>query len=252
MADMKELTGSTYFPAEGQSFRNYIEELLKAKPKFSGLFTQQSPVQPISAQGTPAQGTAQVPQSSSAPFGYDSEGNRLTAPQTNLSDAEWAAVKRLRDEQGWDNPYDTNMLKAAGAGLLGVLSGNPLSFAQGVYKASGPAQTAMDYLYEYMNPNAAASPSFNTAALTNPTIVGGLMSDYMPAVNQAIMDPRDAMVAAPVATSYPVSSPSYESAYQAVTSGYTPIQSYTDSSGNTGTLSLSSYTPTYTGSSEGE
>lgn len=211
MADMKELTGSTYFPAEGQSFRNYIEELLKAKPKFSGLFTQQSPVQPISAQGTPAQGTAQAPQSSSAPFGYDAEGNRLMAPQTNMTDAEWAAVKRLRDEQGWDNPYDTNMLKAAGTGLLGVLSGNPLSFAQSAYKASGPAQTAMDYLYEYMNPNAAASPSFNTAALTNPTIVGGLMSDFIP---------QQPVAQEPVAVSQPV--PSSSPVYSEATGGYVP------------------------------
>lgn len=69
--------------------------------------------------------------SSGAPFGYDSNGERRTAPQTNLSDEDWAAVKQMRDEQGFFNPYEIANLKAFGAVALGGLGGIPTAYKQG-------------------------------------------------------------------------------------------------------------------------
>jgi hypothetical protein len=87
--------------------------------------------------------------SSSAPFGYDSEGNRRDAPVSNLTDAEWAAIKQLRGEQGWNNPYDVANRKAFGTAVLGMLGG-PISFARGIYKAMPYGEQADSYLRNYM------------------------------------------------------------------------------------------------------
>jgi hypothetical protein len=78
---------------------------------------------------------------SSAPFGRDSEGNALNAPQTNLSDEDWSAVKRMRDEQGFFNPYEMANLKAFGAVALGGIGGIPTAYKQG--------QIAQDALQSY-------------------------------------------------------------------------------------------------------
>lgn len=63
---------------------------------------------------------------------------------TNLTDAQWAAVKQMRDDVGWGNPFDTAGLQA----MMALGSGSPLA-------AVGLIQKQMPYLDNYMAMKAA-------------------------------------------------------------------------------------------------
>jgi hypothetical protein len=58
---------------------------------------------------------------------------------TNLTDAQWAAVKQMRDDVGWGNPFDTAGLQA----MMALGAGSPLA-------AVGLIQKQMPYLDNYM------------------------------------------------------------------------------------------------------
>ena len=118
---------------------------------------------------------------SSAPFGYDAQGNARTSPQTNLTDSEWSAVKQMRDEQGFFNPYETANLKAFGSAALGMLGG-PAGFASGAYRAKGFGDEARGILQNYMQHSSSglyqpsAEPAGMSSALGTP--------EWTAAVNQ--------------------------------------------------------------------
>lgn len=183
---MANTNNSPYYPAEGQSFRSYIDELLSAKPKFTGLFTQESPVAPVSTPGVSGtQVSAQMPRTGST---VSYEGSTAPAPGANMTNEQWDAIKAIRDAQGWNNPYDMNTLKAAG--ILGgsLLTGGPLGMFSSLNKAMPYTDAATNYLNQYMGQSsgdqwagvsdmaspyaaqAVESPSFNTGALTSPVV----------------------------------------------------------------------------------
>jgi hypothetical protein len=210
-------------PDADLTFSDYVTKLLRqpstfARPAFGGPFASTAQPAPVADQ-TKMEGMFEEylrkkqPPSSNAPFGYDSEGNRRTAPETNLTDAEWDAVKQLRDEQGWNNPYDVNSRKAFGQAALGMLGG-PIGFAQGAYRAQEPANTAMSYLHNYMfdkslqDPNSAASQVYGYQIPTS-----GGVAPVAPVAPEPVAPVPSEL---PVAQSYPVSSGSY----------YTPSESY--------------------------
>ena len=91
--------------------------------------------------------------SSSAPFGYDANGERRTAPQTNRTDAEWAALKKMRDEQGWGNPVDKADFKTALGALISMGVGGPAGML-GFIGRNATHQTESDRaLRQYMAEN---------------------------------------------------------------------------------------------------
>ena len=91
-----------------------------------------------------------------APVANVSSGYQPAAT-SNLTDAQWAAVKQMRDEQGWSNPYDTAGLKAFGSAALGMLGG-PLGAASGAYKAMGYGNEQMNALNNFMQTAATLTP----------------------------------------------------------------------------------------------
>lgn len=101
----------------------------------------------------------------SAPFGYDAQGNARTAPQTNLSDEDWAAVKQMRDEQGFFNPYEMASIKAFGAAALGGIGGIPVAYRQG--------QAAQDILQSYKSSRGIGNDQYDTDAYGLSTLRSG-------------------------------------------------------------------------------
>jgi hypothetical protein len=159
-------------PDADLTFSDYVTKLLRqpstfARPAFGGPFASTAQPAPVADQ-TKMEGMfeeylkgKQQP-SSSAPFGYDSEGNRRTAPETNLSDSQWDTVMEMRRREGFLNDYEKANLKTAGMALMGMLGG-PLSFAQSAYRAQEPANQAYSILNDRMlqygleNPNSVIS-----------------------------------------------------------------------------------------------
>jgi hypothetical protein len=64
---------------------------------------------------------------SSAPFGRDSEGNALSAPQDNLTPNARAMEVALRNQYGWNNEYDKGNAQNFGKAFLSMLGG-PVAF----------------------------------------------------------------------------------------------------------------------------
>lgn len=198
-----------YVPAAGQSFQSYIDQLMGQQPDYSmlkgyainpfGTYTGNAPTTGSNdsrggggssssggsgggggnggfdtTPGAYAGGSDGVSGSYAPQQGSFNNQSGSGMPSSNLSDAEWAAIKDIRDTQGWDNPWDNAQLKLAGQGLLGLLGG-PASIAQAAYKMQGTNTGTQNYLYEQMHPDLYSNPSWNTSNLTNPTpIVSGM------------------------------------------------------------------------------
>lgn len=191
-------------PDADLTFSNYVTKLLRqpstfARPAFGGPFASTTESAPVVDQ-TKMEGMfeeylkgKQQPTSSFKPI------------ETNLSDDEWAAVKQLRAEQGWNNPYDVNSRKAFGQAVMGMLGG-PVSFLTGAYRAQEPANTAMSYLQNYMFDKSLQDPNSAASQVYGYQIPQAVPVALEPAAPEEL----------PVAQSYPVSSGSY----------YTPSESY--------------------------
>lgn len=99
---------------------------------------------------------AAKPYTSSAPAGgYTADGSRIETAPSGLSDSEWSAVKQMRDEYGWNNPFDVNSARAALGGVTGAVTG-----ALGITPNYG--EQAMTGLMNYMQ---TGSPNFSSSTV---------------------------------------------------------------------------------------
>lgn len=120
---------------------DFLKKLSTALPAALTKFMQDNPVY-----GQPGM-QQQQSSGSSAPFGYNSDGTRRDAPETNLSDYEWGLVKEMRDKDGFfGNAFDSNSLKAVGAAFGGLLAGSPIA---GISAAIPYGKAAMDSLVDF-------------------------------------------------------------------------------------------------------
>jgi hypothetical protein len=183
-------------PDADLTFSDYVTKLLRqpstfTRPAFGGPFASTTEPAPVVDQ-TKMEGMFKKYLDQDSSSSYQPMG-------TNLTDAQWAAVKQLRDEQGWNNPYDVNSRKAFGQSVMGMLGG-PVSFLTSAYRAQEPSDTAMSYLNSYM------------AAQDMPREIASLLGRY-PAPTEVPVVPEEL----PVAQTYPVNSSG---------SSYTPSESY--------------------------
>lgn len=100
-------------------------------------------------------------------------------PSTNLSDSDWSTLKQMRDELGWDNPYDAAMRQIAGEGLLSVLSGSPIGLGFLAYRSQNKVADANRFLQAYKE-------NLAMAAMHDPNAV--IVETIDPSSGQRIQD----------------------------------------------------------------